>query len=508
MRRVVSIWLPTWPTDRLRRHGGAPPADRLLVTAAHDGRRRVIAAADRAAWALGLRAGLTVAQARAMVPDLTVVAAEPEADAAALRALAAWCLRVSPLTAADPPDGIWIDLTGCAHLHGGEAAVLDRLLGALRRDGIGARGAIAGAPGAAHALARHGAAGAAVVPPGSDAAAVAPLPVGSLRLPAETVAALRRLRIETVGALLAAPRAPLARRFGATLLRQLDRATGRVFEPIVPVLSGTVIEHRIVFAEPLLTAEALAAAITQLAERVCTALERTGLGARRLELAFERIDGGTQAMRVGTALPSRAARHLARLLDEHLGEVDPGHGVEAMRLTVTLAEPLAARQAEAALAASSPAAAQPAEIAALVDRLANRLGAARLYRLAPVESDVPERSCRQVPALAPPCGATWPPALPRPGRLLDPPQPVAAMAALPDEAPRVFTWRRVRRRVRRADGPERIHGEWWRRDAETWAVRDYWQIEDEDGQRYWLFRRGGGVDLATGNLDWFLHGLF
>jgi protein ImuB len=131
-----------------------------------------------------------------------------------------------------------------------------------------------------------------------------------------------------------------------------------------------------------------------------------------------------------------------------------------------------------------------------------------VFRVLPVESDVPERSARRAPPLAALGQAAWPTGLPRPVRLLAPPQPVEALSVLPDHPPAAFTWRGVRRRVRRADGPERIAGEWWRRDGERLAVRDYWAVEDEAGRRYWLFRRGDGGDPATGDLGWFLHGLF
>jgi len=149
-----------------------------------------------------------------------------------------------------------------------------------------------------------------------------------------------------------------------------------------------------------------------------------------------------------------------------------------------------------------------AEVAALVDRLQSRLGASRVYRAAPIESDVPERGVAYVPASSPPTGRLWPADLPRPARLLDPPQPIEVLALLPDHPPRAFTWRQHRYRVRRADGPERITGEWWKRRAETWAVRDYFTVEDETGRRFWLFRRGDGADPATGDQSWYLHGLF
>jgi len=521
------------------------------VTSAHDGHRRVIAAVDAAARALGLHPGLPLAQAQARIPGLAIAEAEPQADAAALDRLAVWCLRYAPLTAPDPPDGVWIDATGATHLAGGEAALLADLVDRLHQAGFTARAAIADTPGAAHAVARHGTkflplplreggggrgwrqgrtkashretpppnlgalrgpspqgegekvAHTAIVPPGTTATALTPLPIRALRLPDDTVTTLHRLGLTRIGQLMAAPRAPLTRRFGTTPLRRLDQALGKVFEPIVPLDPPELISRRLPFAEPLLTAEALSAAIARLARSVCRRLERAGLGARRLDLLFERVDGSVQAIRVGTARPARDPAHLARLLDERLETVDPGPGIEAMRLTLPLVEPFAHTQTATLLDDEAA-----PDLSVLLDRLANRLGAKRLYRVAPVESDVPERSVRRIPPLAPPTRRTWQADLPRPARLLSPPQPVRALAPLPDHPPVAFTWRRKRFRVRRADGPERIHGEWWRRDAEMLAVRDYFQVEDEDGRRFWLFRRGDGVDADTGDLSWFLHGIF
>ena len=486
------------------------------MTRGHDGRRHVVVAADAAALALGLHLGLPLAQAQARVPGLAVAEADPAADAAALERLAAWCLRYTPLTAPDPPDGLWLDTTGCAQLHGGEATMLAEFVRRLERSGIAARAAVADTPGAAWAVARHAEQPATVIAPGGQADALALLPVSALRLPEDALSSLRRLGLDLVGQLAAVPRAPLARRFGARrfgpgLLLRLDQALGRVVEPISPVFPPEAIQHRLVFPEPLLTADAFITVIARLAVAVCAELELVGQGARQLALLFERVDGHVQAVRIGTAKPSRDARHLGHLLDERLEEVDPGLGVEAMRLVVTLAEPLAWAQATAALAPGDEGQPPAADVAALVDRLTNRLGKGRVFRVAPVESDVPERAIRAVPVLAQGPTATetsWPVSLPRPVRLFRPPQPVQALAVLPDHPPAAFTWRRVRRRVRRADGPERIHGEWWLRDGEARAMRDYWAVEDEEGRRYWLFRRGDGTDLATGDLGWFLHGLF
>ena len=476
-----------------------------MVTRAHDGRRTIVAAADAAARAQGLRPGMPLAHAMATVPDLLVADAAPEGDRGALSDLAAWCLRWSPLTAPDPPDGVWIDATGCTHLHGGEQRMLDALVGRLAAAGLSVRAGLADTPGAAHAVARYGAGAVTVVAPGTQADALALLPLAALRIPGEIADSLRRLGIELIGQLFVAPRGPLARRFGDALLLRLDQALGRAAEPIRPVLPPGTVSMRREFLEPVATAEAFATVILALVGEACAALEARGAGARTLDLVFERVDGSAQAVRVGTARPVRDPMHLARLLDERIETVDPGFGVEAMRLALPLVEPLAPVQRDSGLDGR---AGEAADIAALIDRLSNRLGAGRVYRVAPVDSDVPERAVAAVPPLAAADARGWTTPWPRPARLLPRPEPVDAVGLLPDRPPRWFTWRRVRHVVVRADGPERIAGEWWRRSSERAAIRDYWIVEDEDGCRFWLFRRGDGLDPATGGLSWFLHGFF
>ena len=412
--------------------------------------------------------------------------------------LAEWALRYAPLAAPDPPDGLWIDVTGGTHLHGGETRLLRDLLARLGEQGIAASAAVADTPAVAHAVARFGAGG--VVPPGADV--MTQFPIEALRLPPDTLAALRLMGFEQVGPLAAAARAPLVRRFGTALATRLDQATGMVFEPILPVTPVTSIQARLGFVEPLLTPEAFSTVIAALVTQVCTGLEQAGQGARRLDLRFERVDGAVQAIRIGTARPVRDPRHLGRMLDERLERIDPGLGVEAMHLIVAVSDPLGFMQTASALVTNpSP------DLAPLVDRLTNRLGDTGVYRVAPVESDVPERSVYRIQALVRITGI-WPSDLPRPVRLLDPPQPIEAMALLPDHPPVAFTWRRVRHLVRHADGPERIAGEWWKRDREWFAVRDYFRVEDEYGRRFWLFRRGNGSDTDTGDMCWFLHGFF
>ena len=572
-----------------------------MVTAVHDGRRRVVAAVDPVAARAGLRPGMAMAHAMAMLPQLHVLEAEPDADTAALRRLALWCHRYTPLTAFCP-DGLWLDISGSAHLFGGESALLTHLLARLSRDGVQARAAVADTPGAAHALARHGAESMMVAAPGEHPAAIAALPVASLRLTTVLNATLRRLGFERIGHLTRVPRASLTRRFGPLVGLRLDQAHGLLHESLVPLAPEQVLHRRETFLEPLLTPEALSIAITRLVGPLCEDLEHAGLGARRLDLIFERIDNQVVALRIGTAQPSRDANHLGRLFEERLDTVEPGMGVEAMRLIVALAEPLQWEQQ------TSNAGSQ--HMARLVDRLSGRLGSEHLYRAEPVQNPVPESVVGQAAPLGPktrpavlspmrhtataversaaehsaavvpsdsslclvasadspmaeakrhvdkpdlrlvqnpeigalalnpapqdeapvvlpwrarrsqgsgpmsdhaindPLGPlAWPTRLKVPPRLLTPPRLVTAIAALPNGAPRVFTWRR-KHNVSRSEGPERVHEVWWFNNRENEAVRDYFQVEVEGGQRFWLFRQGDGIDLRTGNLDWFLHGLF
>jgi protein ImuB len=504
MRRVISLFLPTWPTDRHRRQKGAaaPPVDRPLVLAGRDGQRRLVVAADHAARMLGLRPGLPLAQAQARIPELLIEAANPAADTAALERLALWVQRrYSPIVAIDPPDGLLIDITGAAHLMGGEPALLDDLAARLEQSAIRGRAALADTVGAAHAVARFSG-GPAIVTPGGTAAALAPLPIAALRLDVDTADRLRRLGFETIGDLSATPRAPLALRFGSLPGRRLDQAYGRLAEPIEAVRQPEANRLCRRFAEPIAAAETIARYAGMLVEPLCAMLETKGLGALHLDLLFHRVDNFVQAIRVGMAKPSRDAARLTRLLIDRLEAVEPGFGIEKMTLVASITGPLAYRQL------GGPETGAGGDISALVDTLANRLGADRLYRAALVESEWPERSVTTIAPLAPPTGMVWPEPWPRPTRLLAPPERVETLALLPDHPPAQFTWRGIRRRIVRGDGPERLFGEWARRDAEIAAVRDYFMVEDEAGERFWLFRAGDGENPATGDLGWYLHGIF
>lgn len=507
----------------------ALPAEVPLVLIGREGRRRVVLAADAAAQRAGLRVGMPATKAQAVVPGLIVKDADPAADAEALEKLALWALRrYAPIVATDDPDGLVIDTTGAAHLHGGEDAMVRGMVDQLAAFGIAARAAIADCWGAAHAFARYVARPAIVVPAGVRES-ILDLPIAALRLPKDMVEDLRVLGFERIGELAAKPRAPLALRFGPELGRRLDQAMGRLSEPIDPVRLPSLIEVRRVFAEPVGAAETIARTTGKLVAQLCETLEAKALGARRLDFLFHRVDNRIEAIRIGTARPVRDVTRLTRLLCDKLETIDPGFGIEIMRLAATLAEPLAPKQTISSLTEEPE-----ADVSGLIDTLANRVGEQHLYRFAPVASDVPERSVCRVAPTAPDTGEAWPNHWPRPSRLLPAPEPIETVALLPDHPPVAFTWRGVRRRVKRADGPERIFGEWWKRDAELSAVRDYFRVEDEAGERFWIYRAGDGEDAArfetrrcraaarrdalragrrgedaaTGSHRWFLHGIF
>ena len=481
----------------------APAAGSPLVIAERSGQRVVLAAASAEAQALGLAPGMALTQARMLVPGLDVRDADPEGDSALLARLGLFAARRwTPRAAVSSGDGLWLDLSGVAHLFGGERRMAERILAFCARLGFEARIAVAGTLGAAHALARFGGARIVLCPPGGEAAALADLPLAALRLGEEALAAARRLGIETIGEVAAMPRGPLHRRFGAELLARLDQALGRAAEPIDPIVPEDPPSVLLRFMEPIASAEAIEEALAEALRRLVAALERTGLAARVLTLIGERVDGDLQVVRIGTARATRDGAHLLRLMKPRIETIDPGFGIERIRLVADRVEPLGPQPVAGILAGERP---EP-DLVPLIDQLAGRLGRRRLYRIGAVESDVPERSVRRMGPLDKPVG--WPD-WPRPVRLLSPPERLDnVMALLPDQPPRRFTWRGRAYRVRQADGPERIHGEWWKRRAEAEAVRDYFQVEDEAGQRFWLFRRGDGEDPRSGDLSWYLHGVF
>ncbi|MFG1302229.1 DNA polymerase Y family protein [Xanthobacter sp. V3C-3] len=467
-----------------------------------------LAAVSPRARTVGLAPGLTLADARARVPDLAVVDHDPMADAALLEQVADDCDRWTPLVGLDGPDGLVLDITGCAHLFGGEAMMRTRLVEHLRRHGLALHAVVAGTPEAARALARCGRGG--VVPPGREAEHVAPLPISALEPPQQALVGLSRAGLRTIGDLAARPGTPLAARFGEALLTRLRRTLGQEDMPIVPrrTLPACIAERR--FAEPIGRIEDVEGTVGMLLEDLAVMLEARGAGGRAFEASFFRVDGAVRRILVETARPSRDPKSLGRLFREKLDALadplDPGFGFDLVRLAVLHTEARSPEQVSLDGRAQ-----EEEEVAALVDRLTARLGRDRVLRFMMRDTHDPDRAASLVPAAGPvPPAGPQPADLadlpPRPLTMFDPPQPIEAVAEVPDGPPLRFRWRRVLHEVVHAEGPERIAAEWWRQ-GQAAPTRDYYRVENRQGRRFWLFRVGL-YDREPAPPRWFLHGLF
>ncbi len=502
-RRFLSLWLRRLITDRIARRDRLQPAP--LVVAGAVGNALCVTALNDAAAKMGLTPGMTLADARAMFPALAVTEADPAADAVLLENLAGWCLRYTPLVGLAPPNGLTLDITGCAHLFGGEERLRRDLLHRLKAAGFHARAAIADTVGAAHALARHGST--AIAPPGGQREALAELPLAGLRLDPGIVQGLKQSGFNRIGALYPLPRAPLAARFGTELWLQLDRALGRQGEAITPLRPAPRFSVERAFAEPLLRMEDVLTVAEELAARLGLLLAERGQGARSLTLLLFRVDGAVQTLKAGISRPLRDAAFIRRLFADRLtvceDEYDPGFGYDLVRLCADETEALEA--AQDGLSGSNDEA-----LARLTDRLTARLGAAHVLRLVEQDTHIPEAACVALPAqTAREFAFTPPPAQDtllglRPLRLFARPQPLddEAMAAVPDGPPIRFRWRRVVHDVIASEGPERIAMEWWRGAAGP--TRDYFRVATRAGGRFWLYREG----LVGQRPRWFVHGLF
>ncbi|MGA2892341.1 MAG: DNA polymerase Y family protein [Xanthobacteraceae bacterium] len=544
MSRIVSVWLPRWPSQRFLAAQAINPSDTpvdperpfVLVIAGAGGPR--LAGLNAAAEQAGLALGDPLADARAKAAPLQVRTIDAAADADALRRLALWATRYTPTASpwlkefggeANGADGFFLDIEGSAHLFGGEDKLIADLATRLDSFGLKARLAVAATPGAAWAASRFHRAPLSVLPSGQEAAALAEMPIAALRLTPETRNALRRLGFKTVGSVIDQPRAPFAARFAAELLRRLDQALGRVDEPLVPIVAPPVYHSLHYWLEPIVTAEAIVACARRLMQNLVHVLVRDDVGAHALRLCLYRVDGAVETIDIGLTLPTRDVSHVTRLIDLKLEAVaatqDAGFGFEAIGLAVTRAEAMPARQTEFTTPSHpSPASgggsgwghgANTERGAALIDALRQRLGPHRVRRFAAHASHLPERAEALPPIDGEACqdstwsDSTWPaPEQTRPLFLLPRAEPTEVTALVPDGPPRRFYWRGVTYDVTGSQGPERIAAEWWRHRTQAIPpTRDYYLVEDAGGHRFWLFREGlYGRETAAAR--WFVQGLF
>ena len=524
MSRIVSVWLPRWPILRFLAaqaiSTAAKPVDPdrpFVLTVAGTGGLR-IAAINQAAENAGLAIGDPLADARVKAGMLQVHAQDSGADDAALRRLALWATRytptASPWNEENGADGFFLDIEGAAHLFGGEENLIADLAGRLNRFELPARLGVADTPGMAWALSRFHAESCFILPSGCEATALAEISIAALRLSLETRTVLRRLGFKSVGALMDKPRAPLAARFAAELLKRLDQALGRVEEPLVPVIAPPLYHSMHYSLEPIVTQQAIVARACRLMQNLTYALERDDVGARALKLSLYRVDGAVKSLDIGLTSPTRSVSHVARLFDLKLDALaamqDTGFGFEAVGVAVTRAEPIPGRQTELHPSQASEDDIETERRASLIDSLQQRLGPHRVRQFETVPSHIPERA-EMLPPIESTAALAWPePEQTRPLFLLPHAEPTEVTALVPDGPPRRFCWRGVTYDIAGAQGPERIAAEWWlrhRHHCDPSPSRDYYLVEDAEGHRFWLYREGlYGRETAAPR--WFVHGLF
>ncbi|ARS28894.1 hypothetical protein KC8_16625 [Sphingomonas sp. KC8] len=516
-RRYLALWFPFLPTDRLRRRPPqicaaaleAQPDAPLGFVEKVKGALR-LSAVDRRAQTLGLALGITLADARARVPDLLVFERDDHADQDWLERIADGCARYTPLVAIDPPDGLILDIVGCAHLFDGEAALIADIEARCAALGMALRHATAATPTAAHALARYQA-----LPAADEASAIRRLPVAALGLTPDATQGLVRAGLKSIGDLATRPMATIAARFGGDAVDALRQLLGEVDRPIAPRRTPPLVLAERRFAEPIASTDYALRILGEIAAEVGHQLEERKCGGRRFEATFFRSDGLTRMLAIETSQPTRDPKRAMRLFRERIetlrDPIDPGFGFDLIRLAVPVIEPLAAAQLKL-----EGGAANEAQLAALVDRLSTRLGRDRVRRFVPRDTHIPEQAQLALPAIdASAPASTWPLSDPgdppmRPLHLFDPPQPIEVIAEVPDGPPHRFRWRRTLHEVRRFEGPERIATEWWRRRDgaadRPGLTRDYYRIEDVRGRRFWIFRHG--LYDEKPDPGWYLHGLF
>lgn len=548
-RRILSLWFPRLQAERVfRADRGVSEAP--LAVVANQGNAQVLVSLSVSAGEAGLLPGQPLRDAQAMCPELITRLQNPVAEAAFLKSLRRWAGKFSPWVAEDPPEGLMVDVTGCAHLFGGETGLVAEVEGDCAGLGLTVRAGIADTPGAAWALARYagrahsgrgrsgddidqearatrsraarrrhwekGGPAPQTVPMTASAARIAPiggtrttigaLPVAALRLDDETVSDLVRLGLRRIDDLAGQPRAALARRFGAMLVRRLDQAMGVEPEPITPSKPPDHFAVRLTLPEPIGLEDDMLAALDRLLPRLTQTLENKGQGAREVRLEAQRVDEGTAVIEVGLARPSANPDRIRPLLAMKIGDIDAGFGIDRVRLVATRTEPIHAQQHRGHLDAAHDGAEKViggAPLDDLIGKLGARLGLESIIRLHPADSHIPEKTALVLGAAwSDPAGA-WPASPgPRPVILWDP--EIVTAPDVPD-LPREFRWRRRDLSVVAAVGPERIAPEWWL-DEPNWrtGLRDYWRVTTDAGEVLWLYFAHG----ATMSAGWFCQGKF
>jgi protein ImuB len=485
-RRVVSLWFPRLASDRVLRQCQIEGPFALTLKQKNANR---IYCLNAVATKQGLHQGMPYADARAFCPDLQSRTARPEQDQRFLHVLCRWATRYCPWVGLEGEDGLVMDVTGSAHLFGGEKAMLADMRMRLMRAGLSVRIGLADTRGAAWALAHYGEG---VALNGETLPALAALPVAALRIEDSMSIALQRLGLRSIGDLAGAARAPLTRRFGPGLLMRLDQALGTQPEGISPLADPPHYAVRMTLPEPIGLLSDVMAGAERLLVQLCAKLKTQEAGARNLCITLRRMDQGHQQVELRLARPLRDPQRILPLFERGLSEVDAGFGIDQLRLEATLVEALPVQQISHVSDDGKD------KLDDLISRLGTRIGLENIQRFLHADSHIPERSFIVAPAAYSDPAGSWVSTQPRPITLF-PPEPITGTGARP---PTRFHWRRMSLTTGRATGPERIAPEWWLQD-DNWrsGLRDYWQVETREGRRLWLF-------YTPQNPAWFVQGEF
>ena len=496
--RFISLWFRHLTTDWLTiRRPELKVAPFVLATPDHG--RMIITAVNSPAQTQGVNIGMPVADARVLVPSILVFDDKPELPYKLLKALALWCIRYSPISAVDLPDGLILDISGCAHLWGGEKSYFREIVIKLRTAGYDVRGAMADTIGTAWAIARFGQT-TPIIEPAGQAAALLPLPSTALRLEPAVLDRLAKLGMYTVNHIIGMPANALRRRFGKQLLLRLDQALGKVEEAIEPVQPVVIYQERLPCLEPIRTAGGIEIALARLLETLCGRLQKEGKGLRSAVFKGFRVDGKLVQISIGTNRASHNISHLFKLFEEKISTIEPDLGIELFLLEVPTVEDLSPLQESLWKTASGL---EAPGLSELIDRLANKVGTETIRRYWPDQRHWPERTIKPAVSLHEKLTILWPKHRPRPFYVLPKPEPIEVTAPIPDYPPMNFRYKNKLHVIKRAEGPERINREWWMQNG---PHRDYYAVEDEAGARYWIFRSGHYIE---GNrMEWFIHGFF
>ncbi len=497
-KRYLSLWFKQLLTDQLTISNPSLNEVPLVISVKERGRQSV-KSCNNFALKQGIKIGMTIADVKALLPDVVLEDDVTGTEFLLLKELGEWCVRFSPIVAIDEPDGLMLDITGCCHLWQGEVPYLQELLTRIRKKGYQVRGAIADTAGTAWAIARYGKEKA-IIESGEHYYSILSLPPAALRLEDNLVQRLHKLGMYRIENFIDIPRSVLRRRFGEALLLRIAQAMGNTEEFLKPIYLPEPYTERLPCLEPIRTAKAIEIAIQKLLELLCERLQKEGMGLRKAVLTCYRIDGKVVSVSIGTHKSTHHIEHLHQLLKMRIVNIEPALGIELFVLEASGIEPVEITQ-QAMWATSQESDEQ--QVAEVLDRIAMRAGKDAIQRYLPQEHYWPERSIKKVNSLDEKPAIPWPNDKPRPTHLLAVPEKVLVSAPIPDYPPILFVYKNKRHDIKKADGPERIEREWW---IESGEHRDYYLVEDETGKRYWLFR--SGHYQADQKAEWFLHGFF